>query len=217
MKKVIVVGGSGLIGSHLIQSLLHEDRIEEVVALVRKPLDLIHAKLKQHIVSFDNPGSFTELIYGDAVFCCLGSTVKKTPDLAVYRKIDYDYPLLLAEIASEHLVPQFHLISSIGADSQSVTFYTKTKGELEDHIKALKFKSQHIYQPSLLDGDRKEARPTEKIMISVMRFINPILLGPLKKYRSIKVKTIANAMVIQTLKNLEGTFTYPSDKIKELI
>ncbi|WP_069660041.1 NAD(P)H-binding protein [Arcticibacter eurypsychrophilus] len=217
MKKVIVVGGSGLIGSHLIQSLLREDRIEEVVALVRKPLDLIHAKLKQQIVSFDDPNTFSELINGDAVMCCLGTTKSKTPNLKDYKKIDYDYPLLIAKIASDHFVPQFHLISSLGADSQSVMFYTKTKGKLEDRIKALKFRSLHIYQPSLLDGDRKEARPTEKIAIGVMRLINPILLGPLKNYRSIKVETIANAMVIQTLKNLEGTFTYPSDKIKELI
>ena len=217
MKKVIVVGSSGLIGSHLIQSLLREDRIEQVVALVRKPLDLIHAKLKQQIISFDEPSTFSEYIYGDAVFCCLGTTKSKTPDLKDYKKIDFDYPLLIAKIASDHSVPQFHLISSIGADSQSVVFYTKTKGELEDHIKALRFKSLHIYQPSLLDGDRKEARAIEKVAIVVMRFINPILLGPLKRYRSIKVKTIANAMVVQTLKNLEGIFTYPSDKIKELI
>jgi hypothetical protein len=42
------------------------------------------------------------------------------------------------------------------------------------------------------------------------------LIGPLKKYRSIKAVNVAKVMLSQTIKNLKGTFIYPSIQIQEL-
>lgn len=162
MEKVIVVGGSGFIEPHLIQYLIQKDRIEQIVGLVRKPLTFIHAKLKQHIVSFDEPGTYKEYIYGNVNFGSLGTTKSKTPDLKEYKKFDYEYPLLIAHRASEHLVPQYHLNSSLSTNNQFVMFYTETKCELEEHIKRIKFTSLRIYQPSLLNSDYKESQNNGK-------------------------------------------------------
>jgi hypothetical protein len=90
------------------------------------------------------------------------------------------------------------------------------KGETEDDISKLGFKSIHIYQPSLLTGDRKEKRLLENVAEYIMKIINPLLIGSLKKYRSISGKTVASAMHKQSLINSKGKFVYPSDKIKEL-
>lgn len=217
VKRAIIIGASGLIGSHLIRTLLADKRVEEVVALVRKPLELTSPRLSQHVVDFDNEQTYSNFVFGDALFCCLGTTKSKSPDPAMYRKVDLEYPLAVARIASANQVAQFHLISALGADSQSLIFYSRLKGELETGVKKLNFKGIYIYQPSLLDGSRAEARPMEKIGIAVMRVINPILVGPLSKYRSIKAETVAKAMAITAHKNLDGVYVYPSDKIKEII
>jgi len=214
--KAIVAGASGLIGSSLLNILLDQPGYDEVLILVRKELALRHSKLTQAIVNFDKVNDYSDLITGAAIFCCLGSTRKKTPDLNLYRRIDHDYPIELAKIAALNGVRQYHLVSALGADASSSNFYTKMKGETEDDIRNIGLKSLHIYRPSLLTGDRREHRFAEKVFVAAMKLINPLLIGGLKKYRSIPATTVAMAMYKQSLKNEEGVFIYPSDQIKQL-
>lgn len=217
LETVVIAGASGLIGSHLIQFFLKEEKIDEVVALVRKPLPVSHNKFKQKVVSFDDYLVLKELVKGSALFCCLGSTKKKTPHLIDYRRVDHDYPLLLARCASENKVSQLHIVTALGADVKSINFYSRLKGEVEKDVTLLKFKSLHLYKPSLLTGDRAENRPMEQAAKFIMKLINPFLTGSLKKYQSIKAEVVAKAMLTQYNKDLDGTFYYPSDKIKELV
>lgn len=214
VKTVIIAGASGLIGSELIKLLLENKNIDKVIALVRNQLPINNVKLTQIKADFNNLQNYTEEIKGDALYCCLGTTKNKTPDKDKYRQVDFQYPLELAKIASNNKVRQLHLISALGADAGSSIFYNKLKGELEQEVKRLDFKSVHIYQPSLLVGNRGESRPLEKAAISFMKVLNPLLNGKLKKYRSIKAIDIAKAMVNETFKNPEGLHIYPSDQIK---
>ena len=212
-KKAIVVGASGLIGSELLTLLLADKEYDRVVALVRKPLQLIHAKLDQIAIDFDKLNDYAHLINGDVLFCALGSTRTKTPDLAVYRRIDHDYPLEIAKIAVDQGITQYHLISSIGANKDSSNFYTKMKGETEEDIKASGLEGLVIYRPSLLTGDRKEKRFAEGLMQSLSKLINPLLVGSVKKYRSIEAKTVAAAMLKLSKTEVKGIYVYESDDI----
>ena len=212
-KKAIVVGASGLIGSELLKVLLADDQYDRVVALVRKPLQLVHTKLDQIAIDLDKLNEYAHLIDGDVLFCALGSTKKKTPDLVDYRKIDHDYPLHLARIAVDQGIKQYHLISSIGANKDSSNFYTKMKGETEEDIKASGLEGLIIYRPSLLTGDRKEKRFAEGLMQSISKLINPLLVGSIKKYRSIEAKTVAVAMVKLSKTEIKGIYVYESDDI----
>lgn len=214
--KAIIAGASGLIGSKLLDILLKQPEYDEVLILVRKELAIQHQKLAQLIINFDELTNYAGSISGHAIFCCLGSTRRKTPDLNDYRKIDHDYPLKLAEIALKNGVEQYHLVSAIGANSSSSNFYTKMKGEAEDDIKKVGLPCLHIYQPSLITGDRKERRLTERFFLGMMKIIDPLLTGSLKKYRSIPATTIAMAMFKQSLQKGAGVFTHPTDKIKLL-
>jgi uncharacterized protein YbjT (DUF2867 family) len=214
--KAIIAGASGLIGSSLLAILLQQPEYDEVLVLVRKELPDKHPKLKQQIVDFNALDKYADVINGHALFCCLGSTKKKTPDLAEYRKVDHDYPLHLAQLAKTNGIAQFHLVSSIGANASSSFYYTKIKGEMEDDIKAVGLSSLHIYQPSTLTGKRKEFRLLEIVTVPIIKLLDPLLMGSLKKYRSIPAATVAMAMYKQSLKNETGVFTYPSDKIKTL-
>ncbi len=216
MKGVLVAGASGLIGSELIKLLLVNQNIIEILAFVRKPLTISHPKLTPLIITFDELEKVSNEFYGDSLYCCLGSTLKKTPDLSDYRKVDHDYPVKLAELSQQHNINQFHLITALGANSHSKQFYLKLKGDTEEAIKTRFSKSLHIYQPALLTGNRLENRRFEKTFILLMKIVNPLLVGALRKYRSIKATTVAQAMINQTLKNLEGVHIYPSNIIQNL-
>ncbi|WP_432714824.1 NAD(P)H-binding protein [Pedobacter sp.] len=212
-KKAILLGASGLIGSALLQQLLLNDNYTQVLVVVRKTLNIQHPKLKQLQVDFDHLDQYAAEIRGDVVFCCLGTTKQKTPDREQYKKIDYKYPLDAGWIAYTNGATQYHLVSALGANPKSGIFYSRTKGEVERDLKTIPFQAIYIYRPSLLDGHRTEHRFAEKLMINLMRFLNPVLVGPLKKYRSIRIETVAAAMVKKSLQEEKGIFTYPSDQI----
>ena len=215
-KKAIIAGASGLIGSKLLTIMLNHAYYDEILILVRKELPIEHKKLVQLVIDFDKLDIHAAAITGHAIFCCLGSTKKKTPDLSVYRKIDHDYSVKLAQLAKQNGVNQYHLVSAIGANSKSSNFYTKMKGETEDDLKKVDLECLHIYQPSFLTGDRKESRPMERMVVGIMKVIDPLLIDGLKKYRSIPAQTVAQAMFNESLKNEEGVFIHTSDKIKLL-
>jgi len=216
VKTAIIAGAGGLTGSCLLQLLLEKPGYDEVLILVRKELPLKHHKLQQCVIDFDKLDDYGEIIKGDALFCLLGSTKKKTPNLTDYRKVDHDYPVKLAEIALKNKISQYHLMSSIGANSSSSNFYTKTKGETERDITGIGLRSIYIYRPSFLIGNRTEDRPLEKLFVELMKVVNPLLFGGVKKYRSIKIEAVASAMYKQSLINQPGVHIYESDKIQEL-
>jgi uncharacterized protein YbjT (DUF2867 family) len=214
-KKAIIAGASGSIGNSLVKQLLTNETYTEVLVLVRRDLGIKHPKLQQLVLNFEEINNYAAQITGDVVFCCLGTTKSQTPDQGEYRKIDYQYPLDIAWIAQTNGARSYHLISAIGADKNSSTFYIRTKGEVERDLKAVPFESIHIYRPSLLDGERKQHRILEKISNVVMRVINPLLFGGLKKYRSIRVSTVARAMILNSMEEKKGVFVYESDRIQE--
>jgi uncharacterized protein YbjT (DUF2867 family) len=214
--KVILVGASGLIGSNLLSELIRSESISEILLLVRRSSGITNPKVKELILNFDELNSYSSEIQGDIIYSCLGTTKAVTPDTSLYRKIDLEYPLNLATLGLKNGITQFHIISSLGADAGSSNSYLKLKGELEQELKKLNIPSLHIYQPSFLIGERKENRLADKIMKPIFSLVDPLLIGPLKKYRSIKAADVAKVMLSQSIKENKGTFIYPSIKIQEL-
>jgi uncharacterized protein YbjT (DUF2867 family) len=79
----------------------------------------------------------------------------------------------------------------MGANTTSWFFYNQVKGEIEDSLKAVGFKSLGIFQPSMLLGDRDEERSGESIGQKVMlglKFAIP------KNYKPINGDKVAAAM-----------------------
>lgn len=214
--KAIILGASGLIGSNLLEMLLSDDRYDEVIVFVRKKLILTNSKLIQIITDFNPLEELKNVAKVDVVFCCLGSTKKKTPDLEKYKKVDHDIPLFFANEALNNGASQYHIVSSLSANPNSSNFYSRMKGEIEKDLKTLNYPSLFIYQPSFLVGDREENRPLEKIIAPIMKIFNFLLIGSLKKYQSIAAEDVAKAMANESIKNKRGIFVIESDKIKEL-
>jgi uncharacterized protein YbjT (DUF2867 family) len=216
VRKAIIVGASGLVGSNLINLLLNGDNYTEVLSIARKEVPIQHKKLVQLIINLHDLFNHEHALKGDVIFCCLGTTLRKTPDKTVYRKIDHDYPVELAKLAIKNNVNQYHFVSAVGADITSSSFYTRLKGETEQDLIKVKLNTLHIYRPSLLTGDRKEFRFAEKTASILMKAIDPLLIGGLKKYRSIPASTVAQAMYNQSLRTESGLFIHPSHHIKNL-
>ena len=210
------MGASGLIGSKLLNILLNANEYEQVISIGRKKTKRNHRKLQQHVVDFNNAKTYADLIKADAAFCCLGTTRKQTPNTEEYYKIDHDYPVNIAITAAKNKVSQFHFVSAIGADSASGNFYLKTKGQTENDLIKQHLSSLYIYQPSLLTGRSKNRRIGERVGAAIMWAVNPLLIGGLKKYRSIPAQKVAMAMFKQSLLNKEGVFTFTSEQIHNI-
>ena len=194
-KNVLIIGASGLIGSELLQLLLRDDKIKSVKAFVRNPLDIKDQKLIEILVDFERLEDFKDEFQGDSLFCCIGTTRKKTPDLAAYKAIDYGIVLAAANLARSNQVPQVHLVSAIGAAVSSKIFYNRLKGEIEKDLLELDFASTFIYQPAMLIGKRSESRPAECIAQKLMPFFDLFLLGKAQKYHSIEAKKVAESIL----------------------
>jgi len=194
MKKAIIYGASGFVGSYLLQELIDNPKYERVTAIMRKKPLSEHPKLKILLGDLTSLPCLKDDIEGNDVFIAIGTTKKKTPDLGEYYKADHDYPVLAASIAKQNGATAVFLVSAIGADVNSSLFYCRVKGEAEHDILALGFEHTHIFRPSVILGNRPEKRPLEKILIMAFTIFNPLLLGRLKRYRGIKACDIARAM-----------------------
>ncbi|MEN9913329.1 MAG: hypothetical protein RL528_39 [Bacteroidota bacterium] len=203
-KNVLLIGASGLIGSELVQLLLRDDKIKSLKVFVRKTLAITDQKLREILVDFERLEDFKHEFQGDALFCCIGTTRKKTPDLADYKAIDYGIVLAAATLARSNQVPQVHLVSAIGAAVSSKIFYNRLKGEIEKDVLKLDFPTTVIYQPAMLIGKRSESRPAEFIAQKLMPFFDVFLLGKTRKYHSLKAKKVAESMLDNLHKSKDG-------------
>lgn len=215
MKTALLIGSTGLIGKELLSNLLESSHYEKVIIFVRKKLELSHIKLEQIIVDFEKIEEIKNLIKGDDFFCTIGTTIKTAGSKEAFKKVDFEYPKQFAQFAQENKVSQFLVISSLGANEKSTNFYLKVKGELETYLKFSNFKSVTVFQPSLLLGNRKEFRFGEKIGELFGKLFPFIFIGNLKKYKPIKAKTVADAIIKIALQNNSGFGIYQSDEIEE--
>jgi uncharacterized protein YbjT (DUF2867 family) len=216
LKTALIIGSTGLIGSQLLKLLLESDLYTTVITFVKRDSGIQHPKLRQHIIDFDKPEKYRDLVKGDDFFCTIGTTIKKAGSKDAFRKVDFLYPEQFAKIAIENKVKQFLLISSLGADATSSNFYLKTKGEIEVFLKASNFEKVSILRPSLLLGDRAEFRLGEKIGAFVMKSFSFLFIGNLKKYKPIESKSVAKALFAIAQQNNIGFRVYESDSIQEI-
>ncbi|MEO8319149.1 MAG: oxidoreductase [Bradyrhizobium sp.] len=194
MKKAVVFGATGFIGSHLLHALLDNPDYEQVIAVARKPLALSHTRLTTLIGDLASLPALKPQLVADEVFIALGTTRKHTPDEAEYYKIDHDYPVLAADIAKANGARSVFLVTAVGANAGSSLFYVRTKGEVERDILALDFDHTHIFRPSMILGQRDEDRPRERLFIAAWGVLKPLLVGPADRYRGLTGEEIARAM-----------------------
>lgn len=207
----LVMGATGLVGRQLVQQLVDDARFETVVTFGRRAGTARAAKLEEKLVDMDQPETFADLVRGDVAFSCLGTTKSAAGGVAAQRVVDVQYPLAFARAAAVNGVETFALVSSAGADAKSSFAYPKMKGELDDAVSALSIPRVRILRPSLLVGEREEARLGERIGKVLGNALATV--GIARSYRPIPAATVARALIAAALDGPAARRIYTLDEL----
>ena len=211
-KTVMIVGATGLVGTQLVDFLANDDTIEKIVCLVRRPVTTRYNHVQFHVVNFMAMDQYHDLFLDvSAVFCCVGTTMKQAKTREQFQIVDPYIPKVVARLAHEHHVPSFSLVSSVGANPSSRSFYLMVKGQIEKDIKAIGFPSFLIYRPSLLLGKRSHLRWGELTMGVFFKLF--FWLIP-RQYRPTDSTVLAKVISQQFQKQLTGIHIFEPHMIQ---
>jgi len=194
-KTAIILGATGLTGSILLEKLLNDNRYKTIKLFSRKEIDDLPSKVIQYTGNLLELENFKAGFTADEVFCCIGTTAKKTPNKETYKKIDFGIPVTAAKLSKENNISTFSVVSAIGANPKSSVFYSKTKGEMEQEVLQQNILNTYILQPSIIGGNRNESRIGEKIGLVLFKIFQPLFIGKLKKYQLTEAEHIAQTMI----------------------
>jgi uncharacterized protein YbjT (DUF2867 family) len=198
-RSALLVGASGLVGSHCLDLLTRDPTYERIIVLVRRPIpDVQSPKLEQHVVDFDHLEQLPASVRAQDVFCALGTTIKQAGSEAAFRKVDLNYPINVAKLMLERGAEQFIVVSSLGANPKARVMYSRVKGEMEAAVSALPYQSIAILRPSLLLGERKEFRLGEELAKRVGFLMTA-------SYKPVHARKVAAAMIQVARQQRPGT------------
>ena len=204
LKTALVLGATGLVGKALVEQLCRDRRYQTVTCLVRKPLSKDFftvnaanvAKVQPIVVDFENLEDYQGYFGCQHIYVCLGTTIKKAGNKSAFRKVDFEYVHIAAQLARAQRAMSFVWISSVGANAKSNNFYLRVKGELENAIINMSgLDNACAVRPSLLLGEREEMRPAEKLASMLSPWLSPMMLGGLSKYKPVQVTDVAAQMI----------------------
>ena len=224
MRRVLLAGATGLVGAHVLQGLLAEDSPAWVLAPVRRPLPVSSRRLSALVGDLGDPAGdsgMRERLRAispqvDVFVCALGTTIRRAGSREAFLAVDRDLVLRLAGIARELGARQAILVSSVGASVQSGNFYLRVKGETERALCELGFERVDLLRPGLLLGERSESRPAESIASALAPLINPLMRGPLNRYRAIGAQDVAAAAVALLGRPEPGRFVHEGAGLQAL-
>jgi len=214
VRKALIAGATGAIGSVLLKLLNDSDQYSEIHCIVRREPVTSGEKIKSHIVSYDELDQFDLQQPIDDVFCTLGTTIKAAGSVESFKKVDRDYVHQVGMLAQRLNAKTCSVISAIGANAGSSNYYNQTKGEAEELLQSLGLSSLRIFRPSMLHGGRDEFRLKEEVGYVVLTILTPLLQGPWKKYRAIRVEQVAKAMHESARQDYPAVKIFESDEIQ---
>ena len=190
--KALVIGATGAVGKDLVQQLIEDSSFERVDIFVRREVKIPSAKLVAHVVDFDHPETWADLLQGDVLFSCMGTTIKAAGSQEAQWKVDYTYQYEAAKAAKANGVPTFVLVSATGANPKSKFFYTRMKGELDEAVQQIGFEGCFILRPPSLIRKGTD-RFGEKAGIVAIRAFNAI--GLMRNYTPMPTEAVAASMI----------------------
>ena len=203
MKRVLILGATGLVGGELLKLLLAESWVSKVIVIVRRPTGHQHTKLDERLFDLSEMERHADVFAVDQIFCALGTTIKKAGTQERFRVVDHDYPVVAGKLGIANGAHHYLLVSALGASSSSRVFYNRVKGETENDLRALGYRSLTIARPSLLLGERQEFRLGEEIAKRV-GWMTP------RAYRPIEARDVARALVESARRDEPGVHVFES-------
>ncbi|MBR1569862.1 MAG: NAD(P)H-binding protein [Bacteroidales bacterium] len=208
--KALVIGATGAVGKDLVEQLLKDGSFDRVDVFVRREVKIPSARLVSHMVDFDHPETWAELLTGDVLFSCLGTTIKAAGSQDAQWKVDYTYQYEAAKAARAGGVPKLVLVSSVGADAKSRFFYSRMKGQLDEDVGKLGFPGCFILRPPSLIRKGSD-RFGEKAGVAILKGLNAI--GLMRSCKPMPTEEVAAAMIRLAKGGQSGTRIIDSQEI----
>ena len=178
--RVILFGATGMVGAGVLNECLRDDRVKEVLAILRNTSGRSHPKLRELIRSdFLDYNDARENLRGfDACFFCLGVTaVGKTEEQ--YHRLTFGITLAAARMMAE-LNPgsTFCYVSGQGTDSSEKgrVMWARVKGKTENAILQLPLKG-YMLRPGYIQplGGIKSKTRVYRVFYELMAPVYPVL------------------------------------------
>jgi uncharacterized protein YbjT (DUF2867 family) len=205
-----------MVGREMLRSLTDASAYQRVIALSRRPLSFEAPRLANRIVRFENLEQELGGLRCDDAYCCLGTTIRAAGSQQAFRAVDHDLVLSFARFAQSAGAKTLVTVSAAGAAPEARNFYLRVKGETELALMALRFRSLHLMEPSLLLGARREWRPAETAARLLMPLCNPLLMGRYEQWRAIPASTVAQAMCAAAALGAPGVYRHTWRALKSL-
>lgn len=210
--RALLIGATGATGKDLLNLLFKDDDFQRVDIFVRRDPDLRHEKLRTHVIDFDQPEQWQSSVTGDVLFSCLGTTLKAAGSKEAQWKIDYEYQYRFARAARENAVDNYVLISTAFASPDSLFYYPKMKGRLEEAVKSLGFPRLSIFNPPILERKNSD-RTGELAGLKIIGLFNKI--GLFRSQKPLPTEILAEAMINAAKIKENGFYTYQGEAIRK--
>lgn len=200
-QSIVMIGATGAVGTQAVNALVQMADVERITLLGRTRFDAVeHDKITQHIVDVMNPDSYRGFVAGHTTaICTLGVGEPSKASRADFVKIDKDAVLAFGTECNAAGIAHFELLSSVGADNKSRSFFLRTKGELNAALGALGFARLSLFQPSMILTPANRYGVTQALTLAIWPKLNWLLAGPVRKYRGIEVADLGRAIASNVL------------------
>ena len=175
-KSALVLGATGAIGREIVRGLCDGSGYDEAEVWMRREIGFCHPKLRARIIDFEGISDIAPHKF-DEIFCALGTTMKQAGSREAFLRVDVDYVYAAAKWGKAAGVQRFVLVSSPGANEDSLSFYLRAKGRIERRVSELGFDSLQIVRPPIILGERSDARLLERLAAAGFKLLPACAFG----------------------------------------
>ena len=203
---VVMTGASGAVGGEVVAALKTLPAITRVSLLGRRSVPAHDgARIEQHLVDVLDAESYRSRLAGhDCAICTLGVAQPSKMSREEFVRIDKDAVVAFAAECKKAGVRHFELLGAAGANARSPSLYLRTKGELVEALKEMKFERLSVFQPSMILTPANRFGLSQALILTFWPLLSHAMPGPLDKYRGIKVETLGMAMACNLLTSGTG-------------
>jgi uncharacterized protein YbjT (DUF2867 family) len=176
VKRVCIVGATGMVGGYALRYALADPAVGEVNSIARRALGMSHPKLREVLHrDFGDCSALAPALAGqDAAVFCLGTYTGAVPD-AELRRTTVDYPIEFARVLRAATPgATFAFLSGSGADptGRSRIAFARYKGEAEQALLAAGFPHVYMFRPAYIYP--VEARKEPNAGYRLLRAMYPV-------------------------------------------